>query len=322
MLDIGVQTKNVVYDDNPAEGFKRLADAGFNCCDFSLNAYLYNKDIYAGKLNGFFSKSTEELCEFFRPHKEAAKANGIRINQMHMPYPIFVPDANDGINNFLLNQVAPKSMEIAKYLECPNIVIHGFKLIEKLGSEKAEWSKTAEFIDSIAPFAAENNIVICMENLYSGRNGHMIEGPGCDPVKAAARIDEFNRKYKAEVLGFCFDIGHANLVHLDFYDFLTTLGPRLKVLHLHDNDGERDLHQLPFTFTKTRDNTCSTNWPAFIKAMQDIKFDGVLSFETAPVLTSFPEELKDDALKMIVKIGRYLSDQIGGSQCQQTERNF
>lgn len=310
MLDIGVQTKNVVYDDNPLEGFKRLAAAGFTCCDFSLNAYLYNKDIYAGRLNEFFSKSTEELYDYFRPHKEAAKTVGIRINQMHMPYPIHVPDASKTMNDFLWNQVAPKSMEIARFLECPNIVIHGLKLADKLGSEEAEWNRTAEFIDSIAGFAADNNIVICMENLYNSKNNHLIEGPGCDPVKAAARIDEFNRKYGSEVLGFCFDIGHANIVRLDFDFFLHTLGNRIKVLHLHDNDGERDLHQMPFTFTKTRDNTCSTNWPAFIQAMRDIKFDGVLSFETAPVLTSFPPELKDEALKMINAIGRYLADEI------------
>ena len=149
-----------------------------------------------------------------------------------------------------------------------------------------------------------------MENLYNNKNDIMLEGPGCDPIKAAARIDDFNARYGSEVLGFCFDIGHANLVHLDFDYFLHTLGNRIKVLHLHDNDGVRDLHQVPFTFTKTRDNTSSTNWPAFIQAMRDIDFNGTLSFETAPVLDSFPPELKDDALRLIAKIGQYLSFQI------------
>lgn len=38
-------------------------------------------------------------------------------------------------------------------------------------------------------------------------------------------------------LVFCFDTGHANFVGIDFEKFITTLGNRLKVLHLHDNDG-------------------------------------------------------------------------------------
>ena len=158
--------------------------------------------------------------------------------------------------------------------------------------------------------AAENGITICMENLYEGVAGHLVEGPGCDVRKAIKRIDDFNSRYGAEVLGFCFDIGHANLVGLDFYDFITSLGPRLKVLHLHDNDGMSDLHQLPFTFTKTRENNSSTNWPAFIQALKDICFDGVLSFETAPVLDSFPPEMKFTVLKFIRETGTYLASEI------------
>jgi len=70
---------------------------------------------------------------------------------------------------------------------------------------------------------------------------------------------------------------------------LTRLGHRLKVLHIHDNDGVMDLHQIPFTFAKTRENKSSTDWEGFINGLCAIKYGGVLNFETAPVLTSFPE---------------------------------
>ena len=79
MLEIGVQTKNVIDDENPLEGFMKLKNAGFTCCDFSLNAYLYNKNIYAGDINDFFDKSVEELETFFAPHKEAAKKAGVSV---------------------------------------------------------------------------------------------------------------------------------------------------------------------------------------------------------------------------------------------------
>ena len=48
---IGTQTKNVIKDDNPIEGFRLLKEAGFDCCDFSLNDYLKNTDIYKSDLN-------------------------------------------------------------------------------------------------------------------------------------------------------------------------------------------------------------------------------------------------------------------------------
>lgn len=47
--------------------------------------------------------------------------------------------------------------------------------------------------------------------------------------------------------------------------------------------------------------------------MREIHYDGVLNFETAPVLTSFPEELKQDVLKFLARIGRYFAEQIEGT---------
>ena len=131
----------------------------------------------------------------------------------------------------------------------------------------------------------------------------MVEGPCCDVAKMIERIDRINAQYEAEVLGFCFDTGHANLVGLDMYDFITRLGHRLKVLHVHDNDGVSDLHQVPFTFTKTRENKPSTDWDGFMRGLRDIKFDGVLNFEASPVVSSFPDGMKNNVLSFLVKIG-------------------
>ena len=111
-------------------------------------------------------------------------------------------------------------------------------------------------------------------------------------------------------MGFCFDTGHANLVGIDFEDFITTIGNRLKVLHIHDNDGIGDLHQIPFTFTKNRENVSSTDWEGFIRGLRKIRFDKVLSFETAPVLSAFPEMMKQDVLGFLAGIGRYFAGEI------------
>ena len=64
MLKIGTQTKNVVCDENPEDGFQLLKKCGFDCCDFSLNSYLTNTDLYKEKLNTFFDKTDSELERF------------------------------------------------------------------------------------------------------------------------------------------------------------------------------------------------------------------------------------------------------------------
>ncbi|MCI8724710.1 MAG: sugar phosphate isomerase/epimerase [Hungatella sp.] len=308
MLPIGVQTKNIVEDNCPGEGFRLMRQAGFSCGDFSLNGYLLNSSLYQSEVNTFFDQSLQELEHFFAPHKKGADEAGITINQMHMPYPNYVPRAAKALNDYLRDVVAPKSMQICAFFNCPCIVIHGFKLAYFLGSEEEEWRRTEMFLDNLAPMAKDMGITMCIENLYDSLNGHLVEGPCCNARKAADRIDRMNDRYHAQVLGFCFDTGHANLTGLDFEDFITTLDYRLKVLHIHDNDGVSDLHQVPFTFTKTRENLPSTDWNGFIKGLKNIKFSKTLSFETAPVLTSFPEELKPQALSFIAGIGKYFSD--------------
>ena len=159
MLEIGVQSRNVVEDSCPEKGFRMLKDAGFSCTDFSLNSYLTNKDLYEGKVNAFFSQSIQELEQFFSVHKEGAKKAGIRINQMHMPYPVYIPNGKKEINEFLQKEMAVKSMHICHFLECKNIVVHGFKLARFLGSEEAEWDYTERFLNTIAPLAKEMGIL-------------------------------------------------------------------------------------------------------------------------------------------------------------------
>ena len=311
MLQLGMQTKNIIKDDNPLEGFQQLKSAGFSCADFSLNGYLVNKDLYKGNLNDFFDKSVEELEKYFTPHKQAALTAGVRIHQMHMPYPIYVPTVKREVNEYLWNVVAPKSLYICKFFDCKYIVVHGFKLAYYLGAEELEWKKTEEFIHFLAPIAKKLGITLCIENLYNSIGSHIVEGPCCDVEKVVERIDRINAQYGAEILGFCFDVGHANLIGLDFYDFISRLGHRLKVLHIHDNDGVRDLHQIPYTFTKTRDNTPSTDWDAFIYGLRDIGFSGVLNFEASPVVNSFPEGMKEDVLMFLAKIGQEFAKRIG-----------
>ena len=310
MLRVGMQSSVAVNHEEPLEDLRRLKEIGFSGIDFSLHSYLTNKDLYKEKMNSFFDRSDEELYDYFSALKSGCADTGIEIFQMHMPYPNYVPTASKEFNDYLREVMAIKSMKICDYLKCKYIVIHGFKLSHFLGSEELEWQETQGFLEFLAPFAAEHGITMCVENIYESVGAHIIEGPCCNAAKAVRRIDEMNNKYGAEVLGFCFDTGHANLVGIKFQEFLETLGSHLKVLHVHDNDGMADLHQIPFTFTRSRENSPSTDWDGFVKGLSAIGYDGVLSFETSPVLKSFPPELREDALRMIYKIGRYFGEKI------------
>ena len=64
---------------------------------------------------------------------------------------------------------------------------------------------------------------------------------------------------------------------------------------------------IPFTFAKTRENKASTDWEGFLRGLRAIRCEGILNFETGPVLRSFPEELKEEALGFIASIGKYFA---------------
>lgn len=79
MLQIGVQTKNIVQDKNPEQGFQLLSEAGFSAADFSLNRYLLNTNIYQSEINHFFDASignwSVSFCRKERQRKKLVYAS-------------------------------------------------------------------------------------------------------------------------------------------------------------------------------------------------------------------------------------------------------
>ena len=231
---------------------------------------------------------------------------------MHAPYPVFVPGpGREQQNAYTMENVIPKSFLFAGFMEIPYMVIHPWKLQYHLGKE-VETERNFEYFRSLIDMARENDVVICLENLYEGQAGRIVEGVCADPHDAAALIDRLNDAAGEERFGFCLDTGHMNLVGRDSYEMVTTLGHRLKILHIHDNDGIGDLHQMPFTFRTKGVADLGVDWDGFICGLRDIGFDGTLSFETFPCMNSFPTPMKEQALKTIAEIGAYIRGKVEG----------
>ena len=62
MIQIGVQTRNVVNDADPVAGFQLLKETGFSCADFSLNSYPVSSLKVKGKRTGFLRKFFSGVC--------------------------------------------------------------------------------------------------------------------------------------------------------------------------------------------------------------------------------------------------------------------
>lgn len=141
------------------------------------------------------------------------------------------------------------------------------------------------------------------------RNAHLMEGMGSDFAESVRLIDELNEAAGEELFGFCLDVGHANLLGKNMYQSLLTLGDRLKILHIHDNDGVSDLHTMPFTFERSW-NESSTDWEGFLCGLKEIGYRGVLNFEVFRLMNSFPQQLHPALLSLLAETGRYFSTKI------------
>jgi Sugar phosphate isomerases/epimerases len=94
-----------------------------------------------------------------------------------------------------------------------------------------------EFFRTITREAVDRGITVAVEN----RLEKDLFGSSPGDLKALAETI-------GEGIGVCLDVGHANITK-NLQQFLSTLGDVVVELHLHDNDGSRDLHKPPQTGT-------------------------------------------------------------------------
>jgi len=132
------------------------------------------------------------------------------------------------------------------------VVIHP----PRYGGSELSWriDRSTKVIDAVRPLCADLGVAIAVEN--------------CHPSDENILKTYFER-YPTEYVGFCFDSGHANLN--GNMDRLLKFNDRLKVLHLHDNKGERDDHQPPLSGT--------VNWSQVMGWIKESGYAKPINFE-------------------------------------------
>jgi sugar phosphate isomerase/epimerase len=111
-------------------------------------------------------------------------------------------------------------------------------------------------LDELEPIAKRHGVRIAIENM-----------PGDD----FSDIRRLFARYGSTFLGLCYDSGHGNIGGGGL-DHLEQHRDRLISIHLHDNDGIFDLHNLPFTGT--------VDWPRLAHAVRGSAYEGCVSLES------------------------------------------
>ncbi len=304
MLEIGTQSGCFLSLANPESALKRAKSLGFETMDLGFPQLAYDA---AAKtiLPSRYDLSAEDFMQPYVNMKSFADANGIGIAHAHAPFPIWRKDEEE--HNAFMMTALEKVMRTCAAVGCPAVVIHPVTRSEK----QKEWDTNMMLYRQLMPIAKETGVKICLENLFTVGTGRVLAGVCADAEEAVRYIDALNAEAGADCFGFCFDVGHANLLHKNICQYLEIIGHRLTCLHIHDNDGQNDLHMAPYTQTRYyKSCSCALDWELFIAGLRHINYRGSMCFETFRVTDLTPKPLWDSALTHIINIGKYFRDRI------------
>lgn len=250
------------YGDNK---FQKMREHGFEAADYTM------KDT----TGGIYLLSDAELLALMESEKKAAQDAGIEISQVHGPWRWPALDHTEELRHERLAHMK-RSIYATSLLGCKHWVLHP---LMPCGTEEVNTSDAKitydinlEFMSELARYGEEVGVTVCLENM-----------PMRDfSLASPHQILEFVKAVDSDYFKVCLDTGHANLFRDSTpADAVRELGSYLKVLHVHDNLGDRDAHATP--------TTGDIDWADFMKALREVGYTGVFSLETAP-----PGYFKDD----------------------------
>ena len=275
------------------ESLRMLKDAGFDGVDFQI-----------------FGEAQEALdrpdyLEFFEKIGNYAKEIGLEIAQTHSPYPSYVEEKSDEENEEIFRTIAKAVLASGK-LGSKYVIVHPpvfpERKYDRLKEENREYG--INFYKRLEPYAKEAGVKICIENMWNYDWNDWNDRHICPTTLShAEELIDWCDTLGREHFAVCLDIGHALLYTENPAEMIRKLGDRLETLHVHDVDGQRDLHTAPYFGLIQWDEVC--------QALADINYQGVFNLESCVfVRDNFPNELFQDALTFQAKIARYLADDV------------
>lgn len=270
------------------ECFRMMKDAGFEAAEINLDVILDAKMMREGDIDAYLNMPQDELNHLYDEHMAAAAKYGIVFTQAHAPFPTRIaaqPRVNEKITEIL-----SKTARTCQYMSCPRMVVHAGYLADPCDKQE-EWDYNMKLYTSLIPVLKETGVMVCVENLFRSTPEGITPGPCWNGEELARYVDALNELAGEELFGALIDVGHVALVKQDIRAFINTVGHRLKALHIHDNNGIRDLHVLPYTGV--------IDWDAFCQGLKDIGYDNDLSFETFNALRVFDAELTEQVVNMV-----------------------
>lgn len=293
---ISTQTSYVIDNFDYPKAISILAKAGFDAVDFGLFNYPQKGEP--------FTLSDKDFDSFIRCLDREFKNNSLKVGQVHSPFATYVGEPQEDAYRLKLQE---KSIRATAMLGCKYVVVHpaipAKRKYDKFIAETKEINM--KMYKHLLPFLKEYDVCCAIENMFS-RDKHY--GYICPTVcTTAEEMVDYIDSLESEHFVACLDVGHANLIHQAGYEsvnpaeMVRTLGKRLKVLHVQDNNGIDDQHLAP--------SMGNIDWKSFCEALKEIGYDGTFSLEADGFTKKLPKAAALEGEKLLYALAKNLVDE-------------
>lgn len=267
MIKVGIESGAYLGRYGFAEGLKKMVAHGYEALDYQD---------FCNTETPLFQCSEAEFEKRLKEERKQIEDAGLVISQTHGPWRWPPQDFTEEQRAERFEKMA-KSIRGNAILGCENFVIHPIMPFGDNQDPEPEklWSMNYEFMGRLTEVAKEYGVVICFENM---------------PMRALSlsrpsEILKFVKNINSDHFKMCLDTGHCAVFGESPAEAVRLIGKDiLRVLHIHDNNGQGDLHWIPYTGV--------IDWTDFAAALQEIGFEGAASLECA-VPGKIPADIRD-----------------------------
>ena len=259
-MKIGIASYAYIDPYGYEKGLEKLKNHGYDCIDYNCHKFPNLTDTE----HEIFSLSEWNFERKLKAERDIYKNAGVFINQTHGPWRYPPRDGTREERDERFEKMC-KAIRGTAYLGCENIVVHP---LMPFGSHsdaepKAQWNINLEFMSRLAEVGREYGVTVCFENMPFREL----------PLSPTSAILKMVKDVNHDYFKVCLDTGHCAVLGDSPADAVRLLGKKyLRVMHVHDNNGERDYHWLP--------GTGVIDWTDFSSALAEIGFDGAFVLET------------------------------------------
>jgi len=288
-MRIGTITDFYVRKYGDAEGIRKLAEAGFDCMDYGFFHYPIRGELFTGP--------DEKFEDYFTHLGNVVEESGIGVEQVHSPMPSYVGKPEEDEYLFYIQD---KSIKAASYMKSKYIVIHpcipGDYKYTHYRQETKELNM--KFYRKLLPTLDKYNVKLAIENMF---NYDPVRKCICPTVVSTAEeILDYIYTLNDEHFVACLDVGHANLTGETPEHMARLLSDKLEVLHVHDNHGLDDEHDMPYMGT--------IDWAKFNKALVDINYKGAFSFEVGKHFARYGNIMPLESARFLYELGKAITN--------------